>query len=67
MGRKEHGLGKGLDALLSAAEPDSVQVMELEIAKVIPQGNQPRKMFAEESLQELASSIRSMEFCSRCW
>ena len=58
MGRKEHGLGKGLDALLSATEPDSVQIMELEIAKVIPQGNQPRKVFAEESLQELASSIR---------
>ena len=44
--------------LLSAKESDLVQVMELETAKVIPQGNQPRKIFAEESLQELASSIR---------
>lgn len=58
MGRKERGLGRGLEALLSTTDPDSVQVMELEIAKIIPQGNQPRKIFAEESLQELAGSIR---------
>lgn len=58
MGRNDRGLGKGLEALLSTKEPDSIQVMELETAKVIPQGNQPRKIFAEESLQELAGSIR---------
>jgi len=58
VGKKERGLGKGLDALLSATDPDSVQVTDLEIAKVIPQGNQPRKIFGEESLQELASSIK---------
>lgn len=58
MGRKDRGLGKGLEALLSTAEPDSIQVTELEIASIIPQGNQPRKLFAEESLQELASSIK---------
>lgn len=58
MGRKDRGLGKGLEALLSTNEPDSIQVMEMEIAKVIPQGNQPRKIFAEETLQELASSIK---------
>jgi len=58
VGRKDRGLGKGLEALLSTNEPDSIQVMEMEIAKVIPQGNQPRKIFAEETLQELASSIK---------
>lgn len=58
MGRKEHGLGRGLEALLSTIDPDSMQVMELDIAKIIPQENQPRKNFAQESLQELADSIR---------
>ncbi|MCX5780861.1 MAG: ParB/RepB/Spo0J family partition protein [Firmicutes bacterium] len=58
MGRKEHGLGRGLEALLSTIDPDSMQVMELEITQIIPQENQPRKNFALESLQELADSIR---------
>jgi len=58
VGRKERGLGKGLEALLSATEPDAVQVMELEIARIVPQENQPRKIFGEESLQELAGSIK---------
>lgn len=58
MGKKERGLGKGLDALLSTTDPDSLQVMELEISMVVPQANQPRKIFTEESLQELAGSIK---------
>lgn len=58
MGRKEHGLGRGLEALLSSIDPDSIQVTELDIVGIIPQGNQPRKNFAPESLQELADSIR---------
>lgn len=58
MGRKERGLGRGLEALLSSMDPDSVQVAEIELAQIIPQENQPRKIFAEESLQELADSIR---------
>lgn len=58
MVKKERGLGKGLDALLPTTDPDSLQVVELEIARVIPQENQPRKIFAEESLQELADSIK---------
>lgn len=58
MGKRERGLGKGLDALLPVNEADSLQVVELDIKKVVPQVNQPRKVFAEESLQELADSIR---------
>ncbi|MEA4925261.1 MAG: ParB/RepB/Spo0J family partition protein [Syntrophomonadaceae bacterium] len=58
MVKKERGLGKGLDALLPTTDPDSLQVVELEIARVIPQENQPRKIFAKESLQELADSIK---------
>lgn len=58
MGRKERGLGRGLEALLATTEFDSVQVMELELELIIPQDNQPRKSFDEESLRELANSIR---------
>lgn len=58
MNKKERGLGKGLEALLSASESESVQVMELETNRIIPQKNQPRKVFEPESLQELAASIK---------
>ena len=58
MGRKERGLGKGLEALLSPTDTDLAQVIELELELIIPHGNQPRKRFDEEPLQELASSIR---------
>jgi len=57
VGRKERGLGRGLEALLSSIDPDSVQVAEIELVQIIPQENQPRKIFAEESLRELADSI----------
>lgn len=56
--RKEHALGRGLEALLSTTDLDSAQIMELELELIIPQDDQPRKNFDEESLQELAKSIR---------
>jgi len=58
VGRKEHALGRGLEALLSATELDSAQIMELELELIIPQDDQPRKNFDEESLRDLANSIR---------
>lgn len=58
MGKRERGLGKGLDALLTVNESDSLQVVELDIERIVPQENQPRKIFAEGPLQELADSIR---------
>ncbi len=48
-------LGKGLNALL----PDrGGEVIEIEIGKVLPNEKQPRKVFRDESLKELASSIK---------
>lgn len=54
------GLGKGLDALFfdnstanEAAGPETVSINEIE-----PNRNQPRKVFEETALQELADSIR---------
>ena len=48
-------LGKGLDALL----PDrGGEVIEIEVGKVLPNENQPRKVFKDAALKELASSIK---------
>lgn len=48
-------LGKGLDALL----PDKgSEVIEIELVRIIPNENQPRKVFRDEALKELASSIK---------
>jgi ParB family chromosome partitioning protein len=55
-------LGKGLDALLGGAQlpqdggNESVQKISLD--KIIPNRYQPRKNFNEESLKELAQSIK---------
>lgn len=65
---KNTGLGKGLGALLSAniPEKDSKEeqiregevIQELKVAQVEPNKNQPRVRFNEESLEELANSIK---------
>ena len=60
MGAVSKGLGKGLGALLSVEGiPEQLKdsVVELKITDINPNGEQPRKRFDEESLQELASSI----------
>ncbi len=56
------GLGKGLGALFEQAdvrmENEKEQVFEIDINDISPQENQPRKHFDEESLLELAHSIK---------
>lgn len=57
--KKERGLGRGLDALLSGTiDGDYEPVREIAIDKIHPRTDQPRKRFEEESLQELANSIK---------
>jgi len=57
--KKERGLGRGLDALLSGTlEGDYETVRELPAEKIHPRKDQPRKKFDEDTMQELASSIR---------
>lgn len=48
-------LGKGLEALLPERGDE---VVRIETEKIIPNQYQPRKVFREEALQELAASIR---------
>lgn len=65
---KRHGLGRGLDALIPDTKPESGEatlpeeiknsVIELDIARVEPDRNQPRKTFDEDELEELAESIK---------
>lgn len=60
---KMTGLGKGLDALFGPA-PEEEQMQEndtlknLKITEVEPNRDQPRKRFDQESLEELANSIK---------
>ena len=55
------GLGKGLSALIPSA-PELVSsdepVMEIELHKIKPNSFQPRRIFDEEKLRELAESIK---------
>ncbi len=59
----KYGLGKGLDALLSGTEADETRPegggeLRIPLDKVRANPNQPRRVFDEEALQELAASIR---------
>ncbi|HPY82905.1 MAG: ParB/RepB/Spo0J family partition protein [Bacteroidales bacterium] len=66
---KKSALGKGIGALLSDAEnigkpiihrPPLKTGTELEISKIQANPNQPRTKFNEESLEELAASIKQL-------
>ena len=56
---KKGGLGKGLDALFMDNETvESGGVVTLRLSQIEPNRDQPRKIFSEEALNELADSIR---------
>ena len=61
---KKTGLGKGLDALfsMSVAEEEKQQVGDslrnLKVMDIEPNRNQARKIFDQDSLQELAESVK---------
>jgi ParB family chromosome partitioning protein len=55
----KRSLGRGLDALIpSISIDDDDKVVEIPLTQLRPNPYQPRKTFNEESIQELASSIR---------
>lgn len=60
MAAKKGGLGRGLDALFadnSIEEIASTSAVKLKIMDIEPNRDQPRKIFDEEALAELADSI----------
>lgn len=59
----QRGLGKGLDSLIPASSSNENKETKqnetvVKITKVEPNRDQPRKNFDEDSLQELADSIK---------
>lgn len=60
---KRSALGRGLDALITMDDlktGGSSSISEIELSKIQPNPDQPRSVFEEESLEELATSIRSL-------
>ena len=60
---KKNALGRGLDALITFNEGESqgsTSINEVELSKIFPNPDQPRRVFDEESLEELAASIRKI-------
>ncbi len=58
MAKKNRGLGRGLDALLPEAEELTGAGQEIAIGDIDPNPDQPRRVFQEESIAQLAQSIR---------
>lgn len=60
---KKNALGRGLDALITYGDSDtqgSSSINEVELDKIMPNPDQPRRTFDEEALKELSSSIKSI-------
>ena len=58
MAKKSHGLGRGLDSLFPGAEEWGTSIQEIPIGDLDPNPDQPRQTFHEESILQLADSIR---------
>ncbi len=64
---KKHGLGRGINSLIDEystyevkkLEETGSKIMEIDIDKVKPNPNQPRKIFDQTALEELSASIKS--------
>jgi ParB family transcriptional regulator, chromosome partitioning protein len=56
---RQHGLGRGLGALLSSPGPEagSPITVELAVDSISPNPKQPRKSFDDKALQELSASM----------
>ena len=62
---KQKGLGRGLDALFGSDKIEvkskpMAEMTEIKLSEIIPNPTQPRTEFDEESLEELAESIRQL-------
>ena len=60
---KRNALGRGLDSLISIGDirtDGSSAISDIEISRISPNPDQPRRTFDEESLEELAASIREL-------
>lgn len=63
MALKRNALGRGLDSLISMTDiqtDGSSAINEIEVDLISPNPDQPRRTFDEETLEELAASIREL-------
>lgn len=61
--KKYKALGRGLDSLIGSDEvkaSGSSRIGEIEVGKIAPNPNQPRRDFSEQALNELAASIAEL-------
>lgn len=57
----KNGLGKGLNSLIKESiKKDEKTIIEMQIDKIMVDKNQPRKYFEDESINELATSIKNV-------
>ena len=59
MNRDNKKLGMGLEALLSAKTQNKNNINKIDISKIFPNKQQPRKSFEEKEIQELSNSIKN--------
>jgi len=60
---KKNALGRGLDALISVEEihtEGSSSINEVELSKIFPNPDQPRREFDKDALQDLCVSIKTI-------
>ncbi len=58
MATKKGGLGSGLDSLFADNSVEAKQSTELRLSQIVPNRDQPRKVFDDTALRELADSIK---------
>ena len=61
--QQRSALGRGLDALIDSEDvrtSGSSSISEIELSKITPNPDQPRKDFDEETLEELTASIKAL-------
>jgi ParB family chromosome partitioning protein len=57
---KRPALGRGLETLLGPITGGASSINEIELSKIYPNEDQPRTIFEEDALEELASSIHAV-------
>ena len=63
MALKRNALGRGLDSLISMGDirtEGSSAISEIDVDRIVPNPDQPRRTFDETTLEELAASIREL-------
>ncbi|MDE7160921.1 MAG: ParB/RepB/Spo0J family partition protein [Muribaculaceae bacterium] len=63
MAFKRNALGRGLDSLIAVQEvrtDGSSAINEIDVDLIVPNPGQPRRTFDEETIEELAASIREL-------